>query len=212
MNRFKAAFTLIELLIVIAIIAILALIAVPNFLEAQVRAKVARSMADMQAMATAIEAYSVDWGRPPTCYFEWVQAPNCLNTAKPGGDLNALAQTALTTPIAYMSTIKYDFFLERGSVRTTGAKGKYEPIKLYTYMCPYWINLRPDTYGKAAELGYIWQVRSFGPSRTLYATEWPPKVLVGYVDAHVYDASNGTISQGHIVRTNKGHFQGRPGS
>ena len=32
-----AAFTLIELLIVVAIIAILAAIAVPNFLEAQVR-------------------------------------------------------------------------------------------------------------------------------------------------------------------------------
>jgi prepilin-type N-terminal cleavage/methylation domain-containing protein len=35
-------FTLIELLIVVAIIAILAAIAVPNFLEAQVRAKVSR--------------------------------------------------------------------------------------------------------------------------------------------------------------------------
>ena len=53
-------FTLIELLIVVAIIAILAAIAVPNFLEAQTRAKVSRAKADMRSVATALEAYYVD--------------------------------------------------------------------------------------------------------------------------------------------------------
>lgn len=59
------AFTLIELLIVIAIIAILALIAVPNFLEAQVRAKVSRCHADHRSIGVAVEAYAVDWGVVP---------------------------------------------------------------------------------------------------------------------------------------------------
>ena len=54
------AFTLIELLIVVAIIAILAAIAVPNFIEAQIRAKVSRVNADMRAISTALEAYCTD--------------------------------------------------------------------------------------------------------------------------------------------------------
>ena len=56
----KKGFTLIELLIVVAIIAILAAIAVPNFLEAQVRAKVSRARNDMRSLATALETYYVD--------------------------------------------------------------------------------------------------------------------------------------------------------
>ncbi len=50
-------FTLIEILIVVAIIAILAAIAVPNFLEAQVRSKVSRTKSDMRSVATALESY-----------------------------------------------------------------------------------------------------------------------------------------------------------
>lgn len=56
----KKGFTLIELLIVVAIIAILAAIAVPNFLEAQVRAKVSRVKNDQRSLATALETYYVD--------------------------------------------------------------------------------------------------------------------------------------------------------
>jgi prepilin-type N-terminal cleavage/methylation domain-containing protein len=63
--RRKGAFTLIELLIVIAIIAILALIAVPNFLEAQTRAKVSKAQADMRTLATAFESYFTDYNAYP---------------------------------------------------------------------------------------------------------------------------------------------------
>ncbi len=60
MKKRESGFTLIELLIVIAIIGILAAIAIPNLLNAVQRGKQKRSMSDMRALATAIEAYSVD--------------------------------------------------------------------------------------------------------------------------------------------------------
>ena len=49
----KKGFTLIELLIVIAIILILIAIALPNFLEAQIRAKVVNSTAEMKSLESA---------------------------------------------------------------------------------------------------------------------------------------------------------------
>jgi len=59
-------FTLIELLIVIAIILILIAIALPNFLEAQVRARVSNAKGALRAMEFAMNAHLLDWGCLPS--------------------------------------------------------------------------------------------------------------------------------------------------
>ena len=53
-------FTLIELLIVVAIIGMIAAIAIPNLLNAIDKGKQKRTMADLHAIGTAVESYSVD--------------------------------------------------------------------------------------------------------------------------------------------------------
>jgi len=97
MKSWRRAFTLIELLIVVAIIAILAAIAVPNFLEAQVRSKVSRVKADERTYATAIEAYYVDWNTYPCPVFD---GDNGLGSLCPF----ERSLYHLSTPIAYLTT------------------------------------------------------------------------------------------------------------
>jgi type II secretion system protein G len=91
------AFTLIELLIVVAIIAILAAIAVPNFLEAQTRSKVARAKSDLRTIATALEAYRADTNQYPLGN----RYGNCFCCSTFPNDAPTLER--LTTPIAYLT-------------------------------------------------------------------------------------------------------------
>src|SRR6476660_8579565 len=93
----RTGFTLIELLIVVAIIAILAAIAVPNFLEAQTRAKVSRAKADMRSLATGLETYQIDNN---TYVYQNV---NQRAIAIP--PVNTPTLERLTTPISYLTGI-----------------------------------------------------------------------------------------------------------
>ncbi len=92
------AFTLIELLIVVAIIGILAAIAVPNFLNAQIRAKIAKTEGEMQSFVTACEMYRIDHGR----FFPHAGFPGVVHAP--------WQNKYLTTPIAYFSSQPRDLF------------------------------------------------------------------------------------------------------
>ena len=64
----RRAFTLIELLIVVAIIGILAAIAVPNFLNAQIRAKIGKSQSGLRTYQAIQHMYLLDHGDIPGEY------------------------------------------------------------------------------------------------------------------------------------------------
>lgn len=65
MKRIHHAFTMIELLVVVAIIAVMAAIAVPNFLQAQTIAKAARVKSDHAVIVAALSAYHADYRAYP---------------------------------------------------------------------------------------------------------------------------------------------------
>ncbi|MFH1740002.1 MAG: prepilin-type N-terminal cleavage/methylation domain-containing protein [bacterium] len=95
------AFTLIELLIVVAIIGILAAIAVPNFLNAQLKARIARVESEFNSISTAFRMYLLDsnGSLPRWTSLGWHEAWG-----------------RFTTPIAYMTVLPLDLFQPKPGV------------------------------------------------------------------------------------------------
>ena len=197
----KKAFTLIELLIVVAIIAILAAIAVPNFLEAQTRAKVSRVQSDLRTLATGIESYTVDNNKPMTC---WVSA-----TAVAGRSLFypevASAVSArfirLTTPIAYVTTVLRDPFVpEKNMSRHGVSTNEYDT---YDYISAF--DFEKETSKRAAAItsGAGWRLASAGPDGMQYYGGAQTGLATNQYGVD-YDPTNGTKSIGDLVRVGGG--------
>ena len=190
----KRGFTLIELLIVVAIIAILAAIAVPNFLEAQVRSKVSRVLADMRSITVAIEAYSVDYSKYP---------PDAYDPGAVGGWPDVL--NIVTTPVAYMTSIPIDPFITHNKTQI-GSISYW-----YVTKTGFWTHRDGDHpmngpaslfYGPRNQ--YMWCLDSPAPDQFW---EWD-RAPGGYIsgqsklpyggDVLFYDTTNGTKSQGDL--------------
>ena len=185
MKHLRAGFTLIELLIVVAIIGILAAIAVPNFLNARIRAKIARVHADQKSIATALEMYHLDNG-------------TYMQTRAGASEF-----FMLTTPIAYLPSVPVDVFLpwkgRKGGIFERNPDDRF-PTFDYTSndYFPYVLNVKQRPHAFVMEC--------VGPDRVhlhdVHAV-WgsyrgnPPDAVY---NKYLYDSTNGLVSFGCIVR------------
>ena len=191
----KKGFTLIELLIVVAIIAILAAIAVPNFLEAQTRAKTSRVKADMRSLNTALEAYRIDFNRyAPMSDYGLTDSPYL---SAPG--FHSRMPSVLTTPLAYMTSLPLDIFMPKS---TFSSPTYPESTKVgYRFVYFNYDNMIRDNPGSATlpprrDVAGSWLFYSYGPDKD------PLNLGAGSVYIN-FDPTNGTVSAGNIFRTQR---------
>ena len=191
------AFTLIELLIVVAIIGILAAIAIPNFLEAQVRAKISAARSDLRTIAGALEQYAVDATDYPPNDGAFGEIP-----------------VQLTTPIAYLSRVNFVDPFARDTARVITPLYAKSPLYSYARImtraeADQWRPRRripreaidgPDDNQGALERYGKYRLVSVGPDRVYLDVALQP----GFHSADIlYDPTNGSVSFGNIIRTQK---------
>lgn len=162
-------------------VAVLAAIAVPNFLEAQNRSRVARVRIEMRSLATGIESYYVD----NCAYPAWTTDPAKsarpqLENGKtiPSFRLRTPGDTvaSITTPIAYMTSLPVDPFAENEA-----AFGYYSVARPDG-----WVLFSP---GPDGDFDLDWKVYDAGVAQ-------PSPALL----EKAYDPTNGTVSDGDLWR------------
>jgi len=199
------AFTLIELLIVVAIIAVLAAIAVPNFLEAQTRTKTSAVLSDMRAVKTALEAYQIDYGTYPHI------AGDGDNVMDMGGMMRMpFLPVSITTPISYIKQIPLDPFNPRNMVDHDHSFIYLSEENISeSILQQYRANVEQrDVSGVYAPRYALYSTgpdKSYG-AMTMQMNPGPPPVYgVMYMASSTvvqYDPTNGTLSAGDVVRFN----------
>jgi hypothetical protein len=151
----------------------------------------------MRTVATAIESYIVDWNSIlGTRDMQDALEPPRLE----GWDARLMAYTRMTTPVAYITSIPRDPFQEGYHDTDTRTQKEFNFQAGNTY-----------STGNAARMrrrGYTWFVNSIGPALSRSGPTVFQCLRGNNIEAIciIYDPTNGSVSEGQIIRTNKGIY------
>jgi prepilin-type N-terminal cleavage/methylation domain-containing protein len=189
--RNLSGFTLIELLVVITIILILIAIALPNFLESQIRAKVVRVESELRVLSIAVESYHGD-----RAVYPYMSVPSLDYTFLTDGF------RWLTSPVAYLTTLPIDPFSQPVEPPNFAERGPNYKFHSTT----------PIPMAGLRRLSNVdaYFIFSYGPnwdpdSYTLTNAAWPFSLTenpcsIDRIPIWTYSPTNGTRSVGDIVR------------
>ena len=92
LNKRRAGFTLVEIMIVVAIIALLAAIAVPGFLRARKRSQASRIINDLRLIDSAVDQYAIETNKKSG---DLVKVTDWTNYLKKGTNLYSTGKDIL---------------------------------------------------------------------------------------------------------------------
>ncbi len=217
----RSGFTLIELLIVIAIILILIAIALPNFLEAQTRAKVTQSRGNMRSIELAMHSIRIDMGSIHPDYNDLSHpdpaVKNLVHRIRARGNCLDSNRACECSPFGWTPAMARSVEFLMGSPRNHYTPGIHCPLTTPTaYMSeaetkdPFGAGLLPHGYdtfpgGKGAFIMSYGAIYGIGPD--MVAGHWRRDVAGtidlngdGIGDALPYNPTNGTKSHGEFWR------------
>lgn len=176
--------TLLELLITAAILILLAAVAIPNLIDAQMRAKVVGVKNDLRNLDAALAAYFIDNDAFPP----------------PASNGHGARLWRLSTPIAYYDDPKRpEPFKDEGLFTTPpyGYHGRNELVNIF------WNNDGQPGAFSGTPIVFWYVLRSSGPDNdrdgggaSALNFDQSRDIFVHFI----YDPSNGTVSRGDIWR------------